>query len=74
MRRQVDHHLARARAIGRRASAHARTRVWDSLEAVQRAVERLYEGVTGGGSGCRVAGETEENTFDVAVDSAIGAT
>ena len=25
MRRQVDHHLARARAIGRRASAHART-------------------------------------------------
>ena len=46
MRRQVDHHLARARAIGRRASAHARTRVWESLEAVQRAVDRLYEGVT----------------------------
>jgi signal transduction histidine kinase len=46
MRRQVDHHLARARAIGRRAAAQARTRVWDSLEAVERAVARLYEGVT----------------------------
>jgi signal transduction histidine kinase len=46
MRRQVDHHLARARAIGRRASPHARTRAWDSLEAVQRAVARLHEGVT----------------------------
>ncbi len=46
MRRQVDHHLARARAIGRRASSQARARVWDSLEAVQRAVDRLYEGVT----------------------------
>jgi signal transduction histidine kinase len=46
MRRQVDHHLARARAIGRRAASHARTRVWESLEAVQRAVDRLHEGVT----------------------------
>jgi signal transduction histidine kinase len=46
MRRQVDHHLARARAIGRRATPHARTHVWESLEAVQRAVDRLYEGVT----------------------------
>ena len=46
MRRQVDHHLARARAIGRRASAQARARVWDSLEAVQRALDRLYEHVT----------------------------
>ena len=46
MRRQVDHHLARARAIGRRAAAQARTRVWESLQAVQRAVDRLYEGVT----------------------------
>ena len=46
MRRQVDHHLARARAIGRRASAQARARVWDSLEAVQRAVDRLYENIT----------------------------
>jgi signal transduction histidine kinase len=46
MRRQVDHHLARARAIGRRASAQARSTVWESLEAVQRAVDRLYEDVT----------------------------
>src|SRR5689334_23237028 len=46
MRRQVDHHLARARAIGRRASAQARATVWERLEAVQRAVDRLYENVT----------------------------
>ncbi|WP_345170193.1 sensor histidine kinase [Sphingomonas daechungensis] len=46
MRRQVDHHLARARAIGRRASVHARATVWDSLQSVQRAVDRLYEKVT----------------------------
>jgi signal transduction histidine kinase len=46
MRRQVDHHLARARAIGRRASAQARATVWESLEAVQRAVDRMHEGVT----------------------------
>lgn len=46
MRRQVDHHLARARAIGRRATPHARTRAWESLQAVQRAVERLHEHVT----------------------------
>ena len=46
MRRQVDHHLARARAIGRRASAQARAKVWDSVKAVERAVSTLYEGVT----------------------------
>ena len=46
MRRQVDHHLARARAIGRRASLHARACVWESLEAVERAVSRLYPQVT----------------------------
>ena len=46
MRRQVDHHLARARAIGRRASLHARACVWESLEAVGRAVSRLYPDVT----------------------------
>jgi signal transduction histidine kinase len=46
MRRQVDHHLARARAIGRRSSAQARAPVWPSLEAVERAVSRLYEKVT----------------------------
>jgi signal transduction histidine kinase len=46
MRRQIDHHLARARAIGRRATQQARATVWESLEAVQRAVDRLYENVT----------------------------
>ena len=46
MRRQVDHHLARARAIGRRSSAQARANVWESLEAVERAVSRMYENVT----------------------------
>ena len=46
MRRQVDHHLARARAIGRRASVQARAKVWDSVCAVERAVDRLYEDVT----------------------------
>jgi signal transduction histidine kinase len=46
MRRQIDHHLARARALGRRASAQARATVWDSLKAVQRAVDRLYENAT----------------------------
>jgi signal transduction histidine kinase len=42
MQRHVDHHLARARAAGRRASGLARIKVWQSAEAVQRAVERLY--------------------------------
>ena len=46
MRRQVDHHLARARAIGRRASTQARVTVWESLEAVERAVSTLYDRVT----------------------------
>ena len=46
MRRQVDHHLARARAIGRRASVQARVVAWESAEAVQRAVDRLYDDVT----------------------------
>jgi len=42
MRRQVDHHLARARAVGRRASGLSRACVWESAEAVERAVTRLY--------------------------------
>ncbi len=45
MRRQVDHHLARARAVGRRGSAHSRAEVWTSVEAVERAVARLYPNV-----------------------------
>lgn len=42
MRRQVDHHLARARAVGRRGHAHSRAEIWPSLESVERAVSRLY--------------------------------
>ncbi|WP_353229317.1 HAMP domain-containing sensor histidine kinase [Novosphingobium sp.] len=45
MRRQVDHHLARARAVGRRAIGQSRTPVCESVEAVLRAVERLYPDV-----------------------------
>lgn len=43
MRRQVDHHLARARAVGRRGVGQARANVGESVEAVLRAVTRLYE-------------------------------
>jgi signal transduction histidine kinase len=42
MKRHVDHHLARARAIGRRGASAARAEVWPSLEALQRAIERIY--------------------------------
>jgi signal transduction histidine kinase len=45
MRRQVDHHLARARAVGRRGHSHSRSDVWPSLESVERAVGRLYSHV-----------------------------
>ena len=46
MRRQVDHHLARARAIGRRGAAQSVAEVWPSLESVERAVARLYPDAT----------------------------
>ena len=55
MRRQIDHHLARARAIGRRSNAQARADVWPSLEAVERAVARLHENVTVDLAGDRTA-------------------
>ena len=42
MRRQVDHHLARARAVGRRATGLARADVRESADGVERAVSRLY--------------------------------
>ena len=42
MRRQVDHHLARARAVGRRAVGLSRANVMESAVAVERAVDRLY--------------------------------
>ena len=53
MRRQVDHHLARARAVGRRAFGHSRTNVLASVEGVQRAVSRLYPHVRFDFSGVR---------------------
>lgn len=42
MRRQVDHHLARARAVGRRAAGQSRAAVRESVDGVVRAVERIY--------------------------------
>ena len=45
MQRQVDHHLARARAVGRRGAAQARANVFDSVKSVSRAVSRLYPDV-----------------------------
>ncbi|WP_240504584.1 ATP-binding protein [Tsuneonella mangrovi] len=63
MRRHVDHHLARARAVGRRAIGHARTQVYDSAMAVQRAVERLYPEVRfdlAGSRDARVAIERQD--------------
>ena len=42
MRRQVDHHLARARAVGRRATGLSRANVMQSAAAVEGAVARLY--------------------------------
>lgn len=65
MRRQVDHHLARARAIGRRSNAQARSDVWPSLQAVERAVDRLYENVTIDLAGDRqVAARVERQDLD----------
>ncbi len=55
MRRQVDHHLARARAVGRRAFGHSRTNVLASVEGVERAVSRLYPHVRFDFSGVREA-------------------
>ncbi|TRW17900.1 sensor histidine kinase [Glacieibacterium frigidum] len=45
MRRHVDHHLARARAAGRRAAAASRADVWPSLEALARTIGRIRPGV-----------------------------
>jgi len=59
MRRQVDHHLARARAAGRRAIGLARSPVLDVAQAVERAVGRLYPEVrfdiAGAGTGAEAA-------------------
>lgn len=55
MRRQVDHHLARARAVGRRAVGLARANVMHSAAAVERAVARLYPDVRFDIDGSRTA-------------------
>jgi signal transduction histidine kinase len=63
MRRQVDHHLARARAVGRRAFGHSRTGVMEAVEGVERAVARLHPLVrfdTGGAAGACVAMERQD--------------
>jgi signal transduction histidine kinase len=43
MKKHVEHHLARARALGRRAMIGARTPLTPSLESLQRALERIYQ-------------------------------
>ncbi len=63
MRRQVDHHLARARAVGRRALGHSRTNVLESVDGVVRAVTRLYPQVrfdTAGSTAAHVAIERQD--------------
>lgn len=42
MQRHIDHHLARARAMARRASTTSRAEVWPALERLTRAIERIY--------------------------------
>ncbi len=44
MQRQVEHHLARARAVGRRGAAQARANIRESVDSVSRAVALLYPG------------------------------
>ena len=63
MRRQVDHHLARARAVGRRGQALSRASVWESACAVERAVTQLYSGVRfdlDGNKNAKVAAERQD--------------
>ncbi|KLI63367.1 histidine kinase [Aurantiacibacter marinus] len=45
MQRHVDHHLARARAVGRRATGLSRASAMESALGVERAVSRLYSHV-----------------------------
>ena len=63
MRRQVDHHLARARAVGRRGSAQSRADVWASLTAVSHAVDRLFPEVVIDLDGTRVTPDAVTATF-----------
>jgi signal transduction histidine kinase len=56
MGRHVDHHLARARAVGRRSASTARAEVWPALMGVARTVERIH---TDRGVVIDIAGEKE---------------
>ncbi len=63
MQRQIDHHLARARAIGRRGAAQVRSPVQPSVDSVARAVARLYPHVrvdSGGDAGVMVRVERQD--------------
>ena len=53
MRRHVDHHLFRARAVGRRGSRQLSADPWQSIEGVERAVSRLYPAVRFDSDGAR---------------------
>lgn len=44
MRRQIEYHLAQARAVASAAAPTARTRVADSAESLARTLQRLYVG------------------------------
>jgi len=63
MRRQVDHHLARARAVGRRGHSQSRANIGNSVSAVERAVARLYPKIrfdTDGGQALEAAVERQD--------------
>lgn len=63
MQRHVDHHLARARAVGRRSTGRSRAEVWPSVESVLRAVTRIHQGVRfdlAGNKDARVAIERQD--------------
>jgi signal transduction histidine kinase len=53
MQKHVEHHLARARALGRRAMIGARTPVWPSIDNLQRLLQRIYAGTQIGLAGAR---------------------
>lgn len=65
MQRQVEHHLARARAVGQRGAAQARANVWQSVDAVSRAIARLHPDVRLDADGDRtVAARVERQDLD----------
>ena len=59
MKKHVEHHLARARALGRRAMIGARTPLWPSLESLKRALERIYASYKGRGIRILISGQRD---------------